>query len=210
VSDFLRSSLRLAKRKQFTLAEALNRKVDLRGVRLLILSACHTAILDLRGARNEVRSLAAGMIQAGARAVLAALWSVDDQATYLLVVRFAQEWFPKMDSEAPAAALARAQRWLRTVTNRELQRWRATGLPGITAEERQQAGSMTPLHDPWGEEQGVSVGTAKRVAVRGRGDRYELSEAETLIHTAAAKQEVPDSCPYADPYYWAGFQVIGW
>jgi CHAT domain-containing protein len=66
------------------------------------------AILDIRGARNEMRSLAAGMIQAGARAVLAALWSVDDQSTYLLMVRFAREWLPRMEQEPPTAALARA------------------------------------------------------------------------------------------------------
>jgi tetratricopeptide (TPR) repeat protein len=209
-NDFRWSSLRLAKGERLTLAEALNRKVDLQGVRLLILSACQTATLAIRGARNEVRSLAAGMIQAGARAVLAVLWSVDDQATYLLVVRFAQEWFPKMGHEAPAAALIRAQHWLRTVTNRELQHWRATSLPGITVEERQQAGSMTPLHDPWKEEQGALAGMAKGVAVRGRGDRYELSEAETLINTTAAKQDVQDACPYVNPIYWAGFQVVGW
>ncbi len=210
VDDFLQSSLLLARGKRLALADMLNHKSDLRGLRLLILSACQTAVLDLRGAINEVRSLAVGMVQAGAKAVLASLWRVDDKATYLLMVRFAQEWLPRIEQEPPAAALARAQHWLRTVTNRELQRWRATSLPEITVEERQQAGSVTPLHDPWEEEKGVPVGAAKRVAVRGRGNRYELGEAEALIHTMAAKQDDLDACPYADPIYWAGFQIMGW
>lgn len=94
----------------------LNREANLSGLRLFILSACQTAILDLHGARDEVRSLAVGALQAGAQAVLAALWPVDDEATYLLMVRFAQEWLPRIGQEPPAAALARAQYWLRTVT----------------------------------------------------------------------------------------------
>src|SRR5260370_8480733 len=111
----------LAHEEELTLADMLSDHADLRRLRLLILSACQTALLDLQGARDEVRSLAAGMLQAGAAAVLAALWAVDDRATYLLMVRFALEWFPHLDNEPPAAAFGRAQRWLRTVPNRELQ-----------------------------------------------------------------------------------------
>ena len=129
--DFLRSRLLLAKGERLTLGEMLGGETHMDGLRLLILSACQTAILDLRGARDEVRSLAAGMLQAGAQAVLGAQWSVDDKATYLLMTRFAQEWLPVRDREAPAAALARAKHWLRSITNRELRGWeaQAQGLP---------------------------------------------------------------------------------
>jgi CHAT domain-containing protein len=106
--DFLRSRLVLAMGEELTLADLLSYQTDLRGLRLLVLSACQTALLDLQGARDEVYSLAAGMLQAGADAVLASLWSVDDKATYLLMMRLAQEWFPQMTRESPAAALARA------------------------------------------------------------------------------------------------------
>ena len=61
--------------------------------------------------------------------MLGAQWSVDDKATYLLMVRFAQEWFPRRDREPPAAALARAARWLRGVTNRELRKWESQLAP---------------------------------------------------------------------------------
>src|SRR5258708_30445810 len=106
--NFLRCRLILAHEEELTLADMLSDQVDLRGLRLLILSACQTAILDLQGARDEVRSLAAGMLQAGAAAILASLWSVDDQATYLLMVRFALEWFPQLHMDPPATALAPA------------------------------------------------------------------------------------------------------
>jgi CHAT domain-containing protein len=186
--DFLRSRLLLAKGERLTLGEMLGGETQMDGLRLLILSACQTAILDLRGARDEVRSLAAGMLQAGAQAVLGAQWSVDDKATYLLMTRFAQEWLPVRDREAPAAALARAKRWLRGVTNRELREWesQAQGLPsGITA--------------PAGE----------LVATRGGGMRYGSAEAAERI-AATASAQADDARPFTDPIYWSAFQITGW
>jgi CHAT domain-containing protein len=208
-NDFLQSFLQLAGGKRLTLAEALNREVDLRGLRLLILSACQTAILDLRGARDEIRSLAAGMIQAGAQGVLASLWPVDDKATYLLIVRFAQEWFPRIEQEPPAAALARAQQWLRTVTNQELREWQAARLPALTAKEQKKAGATIPGSALWEKEQSLPDEAEKLVAIRGRGSRYTIGEATSLVRTTAGKQTSQGACPYADPIYWAGFQIIG-
>src|SRR5258708_2256903 len=189
--DFLQSRLLLANGETLTLGDMLGGATDLRGLRLLILSACQTAILDLRGARDEVRSLAAGMLGAGAEAVLGALWSVDDKATYLLMVRFAQEWFPTMDREAPGGALARAQRWLRGATNRELRQWEAERTPPASAPpaERAEAGEL--------------------IAVRGRGNRYGVGEAAERI-TAVAELAVADARPYRDPIYWSAFQIAGW
>jgi CHAT domain-containing protein/tetratricopeptide (TPR) repeat protein len=185
---FLNSHLRLADGEILTLADMLNREANLSGLRLFILSACQTAILDLHGARDEVRSLAVGALQAGAQAVLAALWPVDDEATYLLMVRFAQEWLPRMGQEPPAAALARAQYWLRTVTNRELQEWRSQ-LPPVAGKPRE---------------------PAPTIAVRGgRGYRLEAEQAEELIRRKASRSD-PDTRPYTDPYYWAAFQITGW
>lgn len=206
LSDFLRSRLLLANQKEVTLADLLSYQVDVRGLRLLILSACQTALLDLKGARDEVRSLAAGMLQAGARAVLAALWPVDDKATYLLMVRFAQEWLPRMAQEAPAEALARAQRWLRTVTNQELQTWQATiadtcQMPAVTTTSDAQALEPAAILP--------GVQTEHLVAVRGGGVRFDTMQAQERIRETA-EEGLLENCPYADPYYWAAFQVIGW
>src|SRR5947209_572165 len=114
--NLLRSSFSLANDEQLLLGEMLSHQADLRGLRLLILSPCQTAQLDPDETRDEVLSFSEGMLEAGAAAVLSALWAVDDEATALLMVRFAQEWFPSMGSEPPAAALTRAQRWLRTIS----------------------------------------------------------------------------------------------
>jgi CHAT domain-containing protein len=187
--DFLRSRLLLANGETLTLGEMLGGATRMAGLRLLILSACQTAILDLRGARDEVRSLAAGMLQAGARSVLGAQWSVDDKATYLLMARFAQEWFPKRERESPAAALARAKRWLRGVTNRELQAWER----GIRS-----AAPSSSDAPPDGQ-----------LAVRGSGLRYGAVEAAERVSAGAAVQS-PDARPFADPIFWSAFQITGW
>ena len=191
--DFLRSRMLLAGGESLTLGDALGIDIDLTGLRLLILSACQTAVLDLRGASGEVRSLASGMLQAGATAVMGSLWPVDDRATYLLMVRFAQEWLSVMHDEPPAPALARAQAWLRAATHADLVEWEASALrPAIARTPR--AGGQEGL-----------------VAVRGRGDRYSMSEAEQLIVGVSRRRmrDSVDEMPYADPIFWAGFQVHG-
>ena len=210
-TDFLQSQLHLANEEGLTLGDALNNVVSMDGLRLLILSACQTAILDISGAIDEVRSLAVGMVQAGAEAVLGTLWSVDDEATYLLIVRFAQEWFPHMHEEPPAAAFARAQRWLRTVTNRDLVEWRATMPPLPVLEEQSKVGSTRPQQDLSAPETRTMQDSVRElVAIRGRGNRYEVNEAESLIRSLTKRRSDPDARLYADPIYWAGFQVTGW
>jgi CHAT domain-containing protein/tetratricopeptide (TPR) repeat protein len=208
--DFRNTALMLARGQVLRLGELLSHEVDLRGLRLLILSACQTAILDLKGAISEVRSLAAGVLQSGAQAALASLWSVDDRATYLLMIRFAQEWFPKMKSEAPAKALARAQHWLRTVTNRELQEWEVMTLPVTTEQERFEAGVEASISSDEYEEEQELIDGNRLAVVRGRGKRYTIEEAEGEIRVKANQEVDLDACPYADPIYWAAFQITGW
>jgi CHAT domain-containing protein/tetratricopeptide (TPR) repeat protein len=189
--DYLRSCLWLAD-GQLTLGTLLSWEREMQGLRLLILSACQSAIPDLRGAVEEVRSLTSAMLQAGVCAVLAPLWSVDDRATYLLMTRFAQEWFPRMQTEPPAAALARAQRWLRTVTNKELRHWEISTL----AQSRGEAEYLTTEGD-------------LEFPSMTRGHRFDADQAQELIQQSATGDN-PYARPYADPAYWAGFQVVGW
>ena len=137
------------------------------------------------------------MLQAGARAVLAPLWSVDEKATYLLIVRFWQEWLPHMESEPPAAALARAQSWLRTVTNGQLQKWH--NFLATIVQGQHGVGSPTPAYEA-GEE-ALLVGETHLTA----------GGAEWQVRADARQSDTdPDACPYADSIYWAGFQLTGW
>ena len=56
--------------------------------RLVVLSACQTAITDARRLPDEAIGLPAGLLQAGVPAVIGTLWSVDDLSTTLLMTQF--------------------------------------------------------------------------------------------------------------------------
>jgi CHAT domain-containing protein len=211
--DFLRSALLLAANRRVMLGNLLSyhigkQEIDLQGMRLLILAACETAILDLRGAQDEVRSLAAGMIEAGAKAVMASFWPVDDEATFLLMARFAQVWFSNMQSMSPAEALASAQHWLRTVSNRELQTWSIDIRP-LLAETPAESLLDGVLQNNTVGKDTLSPVSEQPVPARSRSPRYTISEAGERVRKVR-RAGGPDVRPFAEPFYWAGFQITGW
>ncbi len=185
------------------LGEALERRTgdgglefDLEGVRLLVLSACETAVIDIRQAPDEVMGLASGFLQAGAAGVIASLWAVDDRATCLLMSRFARLYLDPRRSLSPARALAEAQRWLREeATNAVLMTY-------DPAEAGHPAVPTGPAAKSAGEYAAASRLRSLRLG-------YESGLAE--IHTEAAMRaaENPHALPYADPFYWAAFVVTG-
>ena len=83
-------------------------RLDLRGVELVVLSACH-ANMGVRGIEGGVCGLRRSLICAGADAVLMSLWPVDERAKRLLLERFYANW---LDGMAKAEALREAKRWL--------------------------------------------------------------------------------------------------
>jgi CHAT domain-containing protein/tetratricopeptide (TPR) repeat protein len=112
----LLSGVGLANGELLTLAELLDG--NLLQLRLVVLSACQTAIMDFSKLPEEAIGLPAGFLQAGAPGVVGSLWKVNDLSTALLMVRFYQ--FYLKDSISPANALRRAQRWLQKATYEEL------------------------------------------------------------------------------------------
>ena len=76
---------------------------------LLVLSACQTAIGDERAALG----LAGVAVRAGARSTLASLWTVDDQATALLVSEFYRQLYTSEQGMSKGEALRRAQKVVR-------------------------------------------------------------------------------------------------
>jgi CHAT domain-containing protein len=79
--------------------------MDLRGTRLVVLSACDTGSGDA-GLGESVIGLRSAFLAAGANAVAATLWSVDDAATAELISDMFTELKPKV---TPSKALQLAQ-----------------------------------------------------------------------------------------------------
>ena len=87
--------------------------MDLYGIQLsaelAVLSGCGTGMASVRGA-DELVGLTRGLLHAGARAVLATLWDVNDESTAQFMDAFYREL---LASGRPAAALRTAQLELR-------------------------------------------------------------------------------------------------
>ncbi|MFK0256149.1 CHAT domain-containing protein [Streptomyces sp. NPDC090445] len=108
----LNSRLILAPGEEVTLSMLMAQEVR---IRLAVLSACET-LLPGTELPDEVVSLPTGLIQAGAAGVIASMWAVPDLASAMLMIEFYRHWREAPDD--PAAALRKAQIWLRDSTLR--------------------------------------------------------------------------------------------
>jgi CHAT domain len=97
-----------------TVADILAARVP--DARLAVLSACESGVPGA-DAFDEVVGLPAALMEAGIRGIIGSLWAVQPVPASLLTRRFYAEWDAGVH---PAAALRRAQAWLRQVTNGEL------------------------------------------------------------------------------------------
>lgn len=86
------------------------------GLRLVILSACETGLSGFENA-DEAISLPTGLIQGGAAAVIASLWSVSDLSTMILLTRFYDFW--RTEGLEISQALRYAQQWVRDTENQQ-------------------------------------------------------------------------------------------
>ena len=84
-------------------------RLDLRGLRLVVLSACETGLGDVSG--EGVFGLQRGFKKAGAQTLLMSLWKVDDHATQLLMTEFYRHL---TTGSTKRNAFLAAQQYLRT------------------------------------------------------------------------------------------------
>ncbi len=108
----LASGLLLSAGRRLTLADILD-QFSLSEARLVVLSACQTAVIDAAMVPDEVVGLPTGFLQAGVPGVVGTLWSVNDLSTMLLMRRFYELHMDKDNSLSPVEALRQAQFWLR-------------------------------------------------------------------------------------------------
>jgi CHAT domain-containing protein len=84
-------------------------ELDLSGVELAVLSACETGLGEVAGGEGLLGLQRAFQV-AGAKTVMASLWSVNDEATRRLMVRFYENlWLRKLPK---VEALRQAQLWM--------------------------------------------------------------------------------------------------
>lgn len=74
-------------------------------------------MIELNGLPDEVQSIGAAALAAGAACAVASLWPVDDLATALMMSRLYEEM--TTGGRRPPEALRRAQLWLRDLTGEE-------------------------------------------------------------------------------------------
>lgn len=98
-------------------------ELDLSEVRVVVASACVTAVIPSYESVDESLSLSTIFLGAGAAGAIASLWPVDDYATALLMSRFYEELVA--GPERPARALRKAQLWLRDLSANEEQQYSA-------------------------------------------------------------------------------------
>ena len=79
--------------------------LDLRGLDMVSLSACQTALGEVT--RDGVHGLQRGFKKAGANSILMSLWKVDDEATCLLMTEFYKNWIGEKKTKHEALELAK-------------------------------------------------------------------------------------------------------
>jgi len=112
----LNSGLLLSNMNRLTLGDLLG-VGGLRNIRLAVLSACQTAIVDFESLPEEAIGLPGGFLQSGVQGVIGSLWPVDDISTAFLMIYFYQMY---MSGTSPEEALRQAQLWLRSAKKPEL------------------------------------------------------------------------------------------
>jgi CHAT domain-containing protein len=181
--DEARSFLLLGDGTAFTLEEMKSQMDLFSGVELLTLSACNTAAQQAGASGREIDGFAELAQRLGAGSVMATLWSVADNSTPWLMREFYQKR-QGGNGMSKAAALRQAQLALLNGTAQ------ANPLP----EGRKGSAAVKIVDDAL---------AAKRDASGTRADIVFVAAKD-----APAFKRDPNR-PFAHPYYWAPFILIG-
>jgi len=115
----MRSGRKAIPEKCLTLREIFA-DLELSRCNLVTLSACETGLTSSTEMTDEYIGLPSGFLYAGSMNVVSTLWSVDDFATAILMIKFYQELLPKV---SVAVALNAAQNWMRAVSKQDFGVW---------------------------------------------------------------------------------------
>ncbi|MEG4281977.1 CHAT domain-containing protein [Microcoleus sp. A006_D1] len=115
----MRSGRKAIPEKCLTLREIFA-DLELSKCNLVTLSACETGLTSSTEMTDEYIGLPSGFLYAGSMNVVSTLWSVDDFATAILMIKFYQELLPKV---SVAVALNASQNWMRAVSKEDFGVW---------------------------------------------------------------------------------------
>jgi CHAT domain-containing protein/Tfp pilus assembly protein PilF len=151
-----------------------NPRLSFRGIELLTLSACQTAVVEKDSSGKEIEGFGYVAQQKGAKAILATLWSVADESTQLLMSEFYRlhKGNPRLTK---AAALQLAQQEM--IEGKLQPKLTLTGTKSAAATQE---------------------GTSERTTTDG-----------TMDASRAPSFPYDPKRPYAHPFYWAPFILIG-
>ncbi|WP_347566184.1 CHAT domain-containing protein [Scytonema sp. UIC 10036] len=113
----------LGESANLTLAEVFE-KLDLKQCRLVTFSACESGMTDPNIISDEYIGLPSGFLFAGSSSVVSTLWTVDPLATALFMSKFYHnlQRISNLEQGSIAITLNKTQKWLRTLTSKELAR----------------------------------------------------------------------------------------
>lgn len=135
------SGINMGRKRTATIAEVMAMK-PAQAPRLVFLSACETALLNIREKMDKYLSLPTAFLAIGTGGVIASHWPVSDAASALLATRFYAEHIA--GGKVPAVALSAAQRWLAQASAIELVQY-VSATASEDAAARDQIGGLTAL-----------------------------------------------------------------
>lgn len=163
---------------------------------LVLLSGCVSGA-SVRKPGDELLGLGRAWLYAGAASVLASLWPVDDLASGILMARFASELGLGADAQNPgvtkAEALRRSQSYVKNLTQEEFRAWELVHLENL-----QRGVSEIPPGRSF-------LATGDAIASGELPAQTEAPSRARSINMLRAS----GNCPFANPYYWAPFVLIG-
>lgn len=175
---------------------------------LVTLSACESGINENKPG-DELIGLTRALIYAGTPSVVVSLWEVDALSTSILMSRFYQKLIAGVSK---VDALQQAQKELRTMTTEEVisTYFIATQQKFTSpADQHQLEWDMANLYFNIQDFRNAAALYQKLLKTPALSSQ-ELERLDNLIFQCElAGEEVPKSCPYAHPYFWAPFVLVG-
>lgn len=181
MAEPLNSALQLSNQESLSLRDILYGAARPEKARLVVLSACQTAISDFRQLPDELIGFPAFFLQAGVPGVIGTLWPAQDLAITLLMIKFYEFHLygdsRRKEAMTPVRALRQAQLWVRDITS----------------------GQLTDYYEHLSQEEAMELPITSR-----------RSYAELLTRLSTFSLDDPENQPFKDAAFaWAPFVSLG-